>query len=118
MIESPIIGAISAGLKWLLGLFPAILGAGISVFIKNSEKEKLNLRQKGIFFFCGVAIAYIFSNAIFEHLTIDPRSFIGIAVTFTIGLFGMGATIQLSKQLPEIIRGFWNRLLDLLPTRK
>lgn len=124
MIESPIIGAISAGIKWLLGLLPAILGAGISIVIKNSEKEKLDFRQKWIFFFCGVMIAYIFSNAAFEimklkySLIIEPLSFIGIALTCSMGIFGMGLTVQCYKQLPAFLRKLWEKLLDLIPSLK
>lgn len=107
MVEQPIYLKI---LAWLSGLVPAIIGSVIS--LKFSVDD--SFQKRFISFFSGIAIAHYIGRGIIEKAQIPPESFYSSSILFVIGIFGVVAVSEISKQLPEFIHELFTKLEDLI----
>lgn len=108
MVEQPIYIKL---LSWFTGLIPAIIGSAISLRLAS---ENVSFPQRVMAFFIGIAIAHYVGWAIIEAFTIQPESFLSSCILFVVGIFGVTTVSEISKQLPELIRGFFAKVMEFI----
>lgn len=102
-MESAFYIKLVAILKWLL---PASVGSAIAVSIG----PKYALAKAAGMFIAGVAISGYGGGAIIAHYQIEPgpiQAFIYLAI----GLWGLGAVIAITKELPGLVKGLTDKWL-------
>lgn len=108
MVEQPILVKIAA---WFATLLPAIVGSAISL---RMAAENSTFLGRMFSFTVGVALAHYVGGAIVDTFTIDRLSMVDEAIVLASGIFGMSTASEITKQLPEIIKGFSERLANFL----
>lgn len=108
MVEQPILVKITAFLALLL---PAIIGSAISLRLST---EQSSFSNRLFSFTVGVALAHFVGGAIVDSFNIDRLTLVDDAIVLSAGIFGMAAATEITKQLPEIIKGISERILDFL----
>lgn len=108
MVEQPIYLKLIA---WFSGLIPAIIGSVISLKLAN---ENISFPQRVFSFLIGIAIAHYIGWGVIEWFSIPPESFLSSSILFVVGIFGVTTVSEISKQLPELIRGFFAKVLELI----
>lgn len=108
MVEQPLYIKLAA---WFAGLIPAIIGSAISLKLAN---ENISFPQRVFAFFIGIAIAHYIGWGIIEYFKISPESFLSSSILFVVGIFGVTTVSEISKQLPELIRGFFAKVMEFI----
>lgn len=83
-------------LKWLI---PSALGSAIGVYIG----KRVNAAEGFFLFVVGVGIAAYVGAGIVEYYAIQPGA-IQACIYLGTGIWGLGIIIQITRQLPEIVK--------------
>lgn len=108
MVEQPLYIKL---ITWFSSLIPAIIGSAISLKLAD---ENISFPQRVFAFFIGIAIAHYVGWAIIEAFKILPESFLSSCILFVVGIFGVTTVSEISKQLPELIRGFFAKVMEFI----
>jgi len=113
MVEQPFYIKI---VVWLGTLFPAILGAAISLKIANDKNSSFFSRV--LTFLAGVVVAYYAGGATLDIFTVNKDTMIDEAIMLAWGIFGMAGATQIWMQIPDLIKGIREALTALIQWRK
>ena len=108
MVEQPLYIKL---ITWFSGLIPAIIGSAISLKLAD---ENISFPQRVFAFFIGIAIAHYIGWGVIEYFKISPESFLSSSILFVVGIFGVTTVSEISKQLPELVRAFFAKIMDLI----
>ena len=108
MVDQPIYIKLVA---WFTGLIPAIIGSAISLKLAD---EHISFPQRVFAFFIGIAIAHYIGWGLIEWFKIPVESILSSSILFVVGIFGVTTVSEISKQLPELIRRFFTKVMELI----
>lgn len=108
MVEHPIIAKLTL---FLTSILPAVFGSIISLKFTTLDSTLFN---RFCSFISGVFIAHYIAHTVIQICSVDPTSVLASSILFVTALFGVSITSEIYKQLPVIIGGISERLLDFL----